>query len=158
MAAVAPNSPEARLAARKLLNGFLFLAALNLVVIAIAFWPSGRTESVNVDDVPAMREVLESALNDWQRGDARAFYSHFATANIPPDRPAEFTRIYVDGFGAKYGKLGARKPGRADTESGRLLIDVEFERMSTARLAAEFVRENGRIKLSTLRVEDSGGR
>ena len=37
-----PNSPEAKRAAQKVHNGFLFLAALNLIFFAIVLWPRGK--------------------------------------------------------------------------------------------------------------------
>lgn len=150
MQPAAPNSPEALKAARKLLNGFLFLAALNLLVIAFAFWPGSRKETPSSADLPAMREVLEAALDDWQRGDARGFYTHFASANIPADRPATFAERYTHGFGEKFGRLGARTPVPGDAPPGTLVVRVECERNTPARITARFVREDGRIKLTEL--------
>jgi hypothetical protein len=74
MQPAAPNSPEALKAARKLLNGFLFLAALNLLVIAFAFWPGSRKETPSSADLPAMREVLEAAQRLAAGRCARVFH------------------------------------------------------------------------------------
>ncbi len=148
MPAIAPDSPEARRAARKLLNGFMLLAGLNLLVIAFAFWPLGKTTTPGEADVPAMREVLDAAVKDMQRGDALAFYAHFATSSLPPDRAAEFARVYADGYGGKFGKVVAMKD--AVPESGVLRMDVQCEKVPEARLIAHFARENERIKLTSL--------
>lgn len=164
-----PNSPEARRAAQKVKNGFMFLAALNLTLIAVAVWPSGEKKPAETMQPPAneappspnaadeMNRVLDAAMNAWEQRDAKAFYAQFATAHVPADSVAVFDRlflgVYADEFGAITAKTFVPKESTADGELGTLAFNAECTKHPKARLTANFVRENGQFKLSQIRME-----
>ncbi len=164
-----PNSPEARRAAQKVKNGFMFLAALNLVLIAVAVWPSKKAPPSENTPPPAaaipltesgeteMKRVFDTAMTAWQQRDAKAFYAQFATAYVPADFPAVFDRlflgVYANEFGTITAKLLVPKESNGDPEFGMLVFNAECTKHPKARLSANFTRENGQLKLAQLRME-----
>ena len=169
-----PNSPEALRAAQKVKNGFMFLAALNLVLIAVAVWPSKKPsppENTAPENTPPqvaatpgaqtiedeMKQVFDAAMKAWEQRDAKAFYSQFAAAYVPADSTAVFDRIftgvYADEFGAIRSKILNAKEGSTDPDFGMLVFNAECTKHPKARLSANFIRENGQLKLAQLRME-----
>ena len=164
-----PNSPEARRAAQKVKNGFMFLAALNLVLIAVAVWPSKKAPQTETAPPPAtesptgqnaadeMNRVFDAAMNAWEHRDAKAFYAQFATAYVPADSVAVFDRlflgVYADEFGAITTKTLVLKESNGDPDFGMLVFNAECTKHPKARLSANFIRENGQLKLAQIRME-----
>ncbi len=164
-----PNSPEARRAAQKVKNGFMFLAALNLVLIAVAVWPSKKSKPPETVPPPAieappsqtvadeMNRVLDAAMKAWEQRDAKAFYSQFAAAYVPADSAAVFERlflgVYADEFGAITAKTLVPKESTGDPDFGMLVFNAECTKHPKARLSANFIRENGQLKLAQIRME-----
>ena len=164
-----PNSPEARRAAQKVKNGFMFIAALNFVIIAVAVWPSKKPEPSETVPPPAieappsqtvadeMNRVLDAAMNAWEQRDAKAFYAQFATAHAHADSAAVFERlflgVYADEFGTITSKTLNTKESSADPGFGMLVFNAECTKHPKARLSANFIRENGQLKLAQIRME-----
>lgn len=164
-----PNSPEAKRAAQKVKNGFMFLAALNLVLIAVAVWPSKKPKPPETAPPPAieapsgqnaaveMNRVLDAAMKAWEQRDAKAFYAQFATAHVPADSDAVFDRLFLGVYADEFGTIAAKTPvpreSNGDPDFGILVFVAECAKHPRARLSANFIRENGQLKLAQIRME-----
>lgn len=161
------NTPEARRAASKVFNGFMLLAAANIIIIALVMWPRGdapekpapspvvtpSTETLESE----MQRVFDTAMVAWGKGDATAFYAQFAAKYVPADPVNLFQRVFAGVYGDEFGKIKAMKlnarESSGDSDYGMFVFDAECEKQPKARLSANFLREAGQLKLAQIRLE-----
>ena len=73
-----PSTAEARRAASKVFNGFMILAAANVIIIALVMWPRGDAPEKPVPSPVVtqstealegeMKRVLDTAMAAWRKG------------------------------------------------------------------------------------------
>lgn len=161
------NSPEARRAASKVFNGFMVLAAANIILIAVVMWPRGEQPAddgqppVTAQSAEAldgeMRRVFDAAIAAWEKGDAAAFYAQFAVRHVPADSAEIFKRVFAGVYAEEFGKIKVLKlnarESSADPDFGMLVFDAECEKQPKTKLSANFLRDNGQLKLAQIRLE-----
>ncbi len=167
-----PKTPEARRAAQKLFNGFMILVAINIIIFAVIMWPRGEAPKVPnatapgpvvyVDKTgdPATGEMLGVflvAFDAWTKGNAGAFYAQFAAKYVPADSAGVFAKVFAGVYAEEFGKLGEMKlisrESSNDRDYGMLVFSIASEKVPTAKLSANFLRENGVLKLAQMRLE-----
>jgi hypothetical protein len=132
-------------------------------------WPFGKSEEPDAGSpsnkaIPVaenlsseMQSVLGAAMKAWERRDAAAFYSEFAAKYVPADSTAVFERLFAGVYADEFGKIGTlqfnARESSGDPDFGMLVFQVECEKHPKARLSANFVRENGKLKLAQIRLE-----
>jgi hypothetical protein len=104
-----------------------------------------------------LEPVLERALVAYNAGNERAFLAEFAS-NAPGIRAeGAYRRLFEGYYKSEFGKFeGKRLDSREsvpDRDWGALLYDASFKKKSKSRLIANFIREDGAVKLMQIRIE-----
>ena len=104
-----------------------------------------------------MEKVLEPAIAAYQSGDAKALQAQFGKAAPGMGDVAVVDRIFMKFYREKFGPLkGIRLSPKETTlnrDRGMLVYDAAFER-AVAKLSANFLRENGEVRLMQIRIEE----
>jgi hypothetical protein len=104
-----------------------------------------------------LEKVLAPALKAYQAGDARALYGLFAKAAPGVGDVKTVERVFLNYYREKFGALKAVRLSPAesavDLDRGMLVYDALFEK-AQAKLSANFLREDGEIRLMQLRIEE----
>ena len=102
----------------------------------------------------AVRElaaVLDKALSAYNAGDQAALFADFATAATPPPSDRIFTELFEGFYKVEFGKIVALRLNTRETnpdpDFGMLVYDAQCERQPLARVSANFLRENGALKI-----------
>ena len=169
-----PKTPEARRAAQKLFNGFMILVAINIIIFAVILWPRGEAPKAAAPEAaapgpvvyvdksgdPAMGEMMGVflvAFDAWSKGNAGAFYAQFAAKYVPADSAGVFTKVFAEVYAEEFGKLGEMKlisrESNNDRDYGMLVFSIATEKVPTAKLSVNFLREKGTLKLAQMRLE-----
>ena len=103
--------------------------------------------------------VLERALAAYNAGDERAFLAEFA-GSAPGIRVAgAYRRLFEGVYKSEYGKFEGKrldvKESAPDRDWGALAYDAAFQKHAKARIVANFIRENGAVKLMQIRFDYS---
>jgi hypothetical protein len=104
-----------------------------------------------------LEPVLDRALVAYNAGNERAFLAEFAST--APGIRAEgayrrlFDGIYKSEFGKFEGKRLDSKDSVPDRDWGALIYDAAFKKRAKSRLIANFIRENGVVKLMQIRFD-----
>ena len=108
----------------------------------------------------AVRELaamLGKALSAYNAGDQAALFSDFASTATPPPSDRIFTELFEGFYKAEFGKIVALrlnpKETNPDPDFGMLVYDAQCERQPLAKVSANFIRENGALKIVQLRFE-----
>ena len=108
----------------------------------------------------AVREltaVLDKALTAYNAGDQAAFFANFATTATPPPSERIFTELFEGFYKVEFGKIIALrlnpKETNPDPDFGMLVYDAQCERQPLAKVSANFLRENGALKIVQVRFE-----
>ena len=155
------NTPEARRAASKVFNGFMVLAAANIILIAVVMWPQTEPPPPAAQSTEAldgeMKRVFDAAMAAWRKGDAVEFYAQFAAKHVPADSAEVFKRLFAGVYAEEFGEIKALKlnarESSADPDYGMLVFEAECSKHSRAKVSANFLRENGQLKLAQIRLE-----
>jgi len=109
---------------------------------------------------PAVRElaaVLEKALSGYNAGDQAALFADFAATATPAPGDRIFAELFEGYYKAEFGKVMAlrlnARESSPDRDFGMLVYDTKCERQPLAKVSANFVRENGAVKIVQLRME-----
>ena len=171
-----PNSPEARRAAQKVRNVFYFIAAANIVLIAIVMWPRPKvptpipTDSVELADEPSeidiapenrlamqeMRLVNERIIAAYRERDAERFAQEFSSQAIPPVNEDYFRKVVIGLYHEEFGDITAKKltgETSLDPNHGMLVYEVTSAKRTRAKISTNFRRENGKLKAVQWRME-----
>ena len=107
-----------------------------------------------------MRELaamLGKALSAYNAGDQAALFSDFASTATPLPSDRIFTELFEGFYKAEFGKIVALrlnpKETNPDPDFGMLVYDAQCERQPLAKVSANFIRENGALKIVQLRFE-----
>ena len=178
MAVPEPNSPEALRAAQKVRNVFYMIAAANIVLIAIVMWPrpsppetgnavsspsaksggvASRDASVSIDQAVAeMESALDGLLSGFHARDAERFAAGFAsTANPKPDEEY-FRTVIIERYADQLGELTNRTRSaetKTTPDGGVLVSEFTAKKGGRVKSRADFVRENGRLRIQSWELE-----
>lgn len=104
-----------------------------------------------------MEKVLAPALAAYQEGDFKALHGLFAKAAPGMSDVAVVDRIFMKFYREKFGRLKAvrlsPKESTLDADRGMLVYDAALEN-AYAKLSANFLRENGQLRLMQIRFEE----
>lgn len=126
--------------------------------------PPVVVESVAVTPDPkpatAVRElaaILGKALSAYNAGDQAALFADFATTATPAPSDRIFTELFEGFYKAEFGRIVALRlnpvESNPDPDSGMLVYDARCERQPLAKVSANFLRENGTLKIVQVRFE-----
>jgi hypothetical protein len=178
MSAPEPNSPEAKRAAQKVRNIFFFIAAANIVFVAIVMWPSNKppaepaqpaeaesvekepeaepdlTESTETNSLKAsvqeMEVVYDRVLAAYNARDAERFAREFSAQAIPPVDEEFFRKMVIGLYHEEFGDLTKKKITR-ETNADPDYGMVVYEVESKKGIKAK-VSANFRREGNTLKV------
>ena len=171
-----PNSPEARRAAQKVRNVFYFIAAANIVLIAIVMWPRPKdTTPIPVKPVelanepseieiapenrPALQEmriVNERIIAAYRERDAERFALEFSPKAIPPVNEDYFRKVVIGLYHEEFGDITGKKltgETSLDPNYGMLVYEITCAKRDRAKISTNFRRENGTLKAVQWRME-----
>ena len=167
---IQPNTPEAKKLARKVGDIFYWIAAANIVLVAIVFWP--RAEKPFPPDelaapaaastpTPAAMHDMESAftnaLADFNAKDETRFASHFSAQAVPPMDTHFFQKVIVGIYHLEFGEVLSKKINNtetaADADYGMLVYEVDCKKQAKVKLSVNFRREGGVMKIVQWRME-----
>ena len=101
--------------------------------------------------------MLDKALNAYNAGDQTALFADFASTATPPPSDRIFTELFMGFYKTEFGKIGAlhlnMKETNPDPDFGMLVYDAQCERQPQAKVSANFIRENGALKIVQMRFE-----
>lgn len=150
---------------RQSVSGFAFVAlAFSAVTACKRSAKPVAVESVAVTPHPtaptAVRElaaVLDKALSAYNAGDQVALFADFATSATPAPSDRIFTELFEGFYKAEFGRIVALRlnplESNPDPDSGMLVYDARCERQPLAKVSANFLRENGALKIVQVRFE-----
>ena len=108
----------------------------------------------------ALRElatILGKALSAYNAGDQAALFADFATTATPAPSDRIFTELFEGFYKAEFGRIVALRlnplESNPDPDSGMLVYDARCERQPLAKVSANFLRENGSLKIVQVRFE-----
>jgi hypothetical protein len=171
-----PNSPEARRAAQKVRNVFYFIAAANIVLIAIVMWPhpkppppapanaaEPKEETSQIVVVPANPPVMQEmdAVNDriiaaYRERDAERFTQEFSPQATPPVTEDYFRNVVIGLYHEEFGDITGKKltgETNLDPDYGMLVYEITCGKKIRAKISTNFRRENGTLKAVQWRME-----
>ena len=171
----APNSPEARLKAQKIKNIFMLIAALNLALIAIAFWPGSTGKKKDVApgnalsapmpglSAPAQKNphemelIFDSTLPGYDSLDSGKFLRFFSPTAQPAPTAAFFSDVIKGLYHHEFGAVVSKKliPGEtsSDPDNGMLVYETQCKKRPAVKLSVNFRREGGDLKIVQWRME-----
>ena len=101
--------------------------------------------------------VLGKALSAYNAGDQAALFADFASTATPPPGDRIFTELFEGFYKVEFGKVTALrlnpKETNPDPDFGLLVYDAQCERQPLAKVSANFLRENGALKIVQVRFE-----
>ena len=107
--------------------------------------------------VAPFEKVLDKALAAYNADDATAFNANFAKAAHPPADEhtfrALFDGIYRPEFGSYTSKALLPAESVPDPNYGQLTYNATFAKRARVKMSADFVREDGGLKIVQLRLE-----
>lgn len=166
---IQPNTPEAKKLARKTAEIFYWIAAVNIVLIAIVLWPRGekkeqpaavaepQTNATTPNAIRDMETVLTGALAGFNAKDEAQFASHFSAQAVPPMDAHIFQNLIVGIYHQEFGEVLSKTLSNAETSAdpdfGMLVYNVACKKRPKAKLSVNFHRENGVMKIVQWRME-----
>ena len=128
-------------------------AAKPAVVDSVAVTPDPKP-------LAAARElsaILDKALSAYNAGDQAALFADFAASATPAPSDRIFTELFEGFYKAEFGRILAlrlnTRESNPDPDSGMLVYDARCERQPLAKVSANFLRENGVLKIVQVRFE-----
>lgn len=124
--------------------------------------PQAETVAATPDpNVPAaareLAAVLDKALSAYNAGDQAALFADFARTATPPASDRIFTELFEGFYKVEFGKIVALRLNPRETNTdpdfGMLVYDAKCERQPQAKVSANFIRENGALKIVQVRFE-----
>ena len=110
--------------------------------------------------VAAVRElaaVLDRALSAYNAGDQAGLFADFASTATPAPGDLIFTGLFEGFYKTEFGKIVALRLNTRETnpdpDFGMLVYDAQCERQPLAKVSANFLRENGTLKIVQVRFE-----
>ena len=107
--------------------------------------------------VHELAAVLDKALSAYNAGDQAALFADFASTATPPPGDRIFTELFEGFYKTEFGKIVAlrlnTKETNPDPDFGMLVYDAQCERQPLAKVSANFLRENGALKIVQVRFE-----
>ena len=101
--------------------------------------------------------MLDKALNAYNAGDQAALFADFASTAAPPPSDRIFTELFEGFYKVEFGKIVALRLNTRETnpdpDFGMLVYDAQCERQPLAKVSANFLRENGTLKIVQVRFE-----
>ncbi len=101
--------------------------------------------------------VLDKALSAYNAGDQAALFADFASTATPAPSDRIFTELFEGFYKVEFGKIVALrlnpKETNPDPDFGLLVYDAQCERQPLAKVSANFLRENGALKIVQVRFE-----
>ena len=166
-----PNSPEAKLAAQKVRNVFYFIAAVNLVVVAVVMWPRPKhpprpeapapvaEEQFKAPETSAMQEM--ERINDrliaaYTSRDAERFAAEFSASAVPPVTEDYFRSVIIGLYHEEFGDVLSKKltgETNPDSDRGMLVYEISCKKGVRAKISANFRRESGQLRAVQWRME-----
>ena len=108
----------------------------------------------------AVRElaaVLDKALSAYNAGGQAALFADFASTATPAPSDRIFTELFEGFYKVEFGKIVALRLNTRETnpdpDFGMLVYDAQCERQPLAKVSANFLRENGALKIVQVRFE-----
>lgn len=109
--------------------------------------------------VADLERVLDRALAAYNAGDKHAFLAEFASAAPGILAEGAYRRLFEGYYRSEFGKLESKrlnmKASAPDPNWGGLIYEAKFQKRPKALLTANFIRENGTVKLMQIRFEYS---
>ena len=107
--------------------------------------------------VKPLEAVLDKALAGYNAGAQATFFADFAKSARPPANDATWTRLIDGYYRAEFGRVLTKKLSQSQTQPdadfGMLVYHTVTEKVRDAKLSANFVRENGALKIVQIRIE-----
>lgn len=166
---IQPNTPEARKLARKTAEIFYWIAAANIVLIAIVLWPRGEKKEqpaaaaepqANTAAPGATRDMeaaLTGALAAYNAKSETEFTRHFSAQAVPAMDARIFQSLIVGVYHQEFGEVLSKTLSNAETSAdpdfGMLVHVVACKKRPKAKLSVNFHRENGVMKIVQWRME-----
>ena len=101
--------------------------------------------------------VLGKALSAYNAGDQAALFAEFASTATPAPSDRIFTELFEGFYKVEFGKVTALRLNPRETnpdpDAGLLVYDAQCERQPLAKISANFLRENGALKIVQVRFE-----
>jgi hypothetical protein len=117
--------------------------------------PPGTAKQIG--PLTELEPVLERALAAYNAGNERAFLAEFASAAPGIRAEGAYRRLFEGVYKVDYGKFEGKrldsKVSVPDRDWGALIYDAAFQKRPKARLIANFIRENGAVKLMQIRFD-----
>ncbi len=108
-------------------------------------------------DPKVLAAVLDKALSAYNAGDQAALFADFASTATPTPGDRIFTELFEGFYKMEFGKIVALrlnpKETNPDPDFGLLVYDAQCERQPQAKVSANFLRENGALKIVQVRFE-----
>ena len=108
----------------------------------------------------AVRElaaILDKALSAYNAGDQAALFADFGSSATPAPSDRIFTELFEGFYKAEFGRIVALRlnplESNPDPDSGMLVYDARCERQPLAKVSANFLREDGALKIVQVRFE-----
>ena len=107
--------------------------------------------------VRGLAAVLDKALSAYNAGDQAALFADFASTATPAPSDRIFTELFEGFYKVEFGRIVALrlnpKETNPDPDFGLLVYDAQCERQPLAKVSANFLRENGALKIVQVRFE-----
>jgi hypothetical protein len=124
-------------------------------------WGETKVQTPNPAPAPSalaeLEPVLNRALAAYNADDKNAFLAEFARAAPGIHGEGVYRRLFGSVYKSEFGKIERkrlkRKASVPDRDWGALTYDAAFEKHPKALLVANFIRENGAVKLMQIRFD-----
>ena len=107
-------------------------------------------------EVKPFEAILDEALDAYNAEDAARFLACFGKAAMPPAEPRVFAAVFVGVYQSEFGDYVSKqlntKETVPDADRGVLVYDAVFDKRKV-KLSANFLREQGALKLVQIRME-----
>lgn len=107
--------------------------------------------------VSELAPVLDRALAAYNAGDMRALLAEFATSAPAIHAEGACERLFEGYYKTEFGRLQSKqidlKESVPDRDRAALAYDAVFQKRPKAKIIANFIRENGAVKLMQIRIE-----
>ena len=107
--------------------------------------------------ITELAPVLDRALAAYNAGDGRAFLAEFAASAPAIHAEGAYQRLFEGYYKGEFGLFQSKqldsKESVPDRDRAALAYDAVFQKKPKAKIIANFIRENGVVKLMQIRVE-----
>lgn len=173
MPAPEPNSREAERAAQKVRNVFYFIAAANIVIVAIVMWPRKKgappaaapapaaveADTFKAPQTPAMKEmeaISDRLIAAYTARDAERFAAEFSAKAVPKVDETYFRTVVIGLYHETFGDVVSKKltgESNPDADRGMLVYEIACKKGNRAKISTNFLRESGQLKAVQWRME-----